>query len=867
MPEGPLHAAIVDAGNLRTVQRVLLSGAEGVGRTPLLASVPGVVAHLSQGELLGQTLRALLGAVTDEAATLQALARSPALEGLEPERAAVAVELLGSLLGIRRPDGRTAKFDEDGLREGASLELARWVVERAQAGTFVLAFDDAHLLDDDGAAFLDGLAQREESVPLVLVVSYDSAPERFSAAFRARRERWLVDPRWSSVELVLPPPSQVAAGLTRLGATEEQAVAITQHAQGNPALAAGLWAAVKAGAPLTTLPTTLDGLRRFVVSSLGPDVLTACATMATLGEVVPLAALEAVQPTLRPALDTAQRAGVLRFERVGGFEVARFIDQRLTQSLLPELSELQRQQVRTLAGRWATQALDTALPATFVQTAFVLVPLAEAVLDAPTASLWNEACATASGGRAESAARLERALKTASGVRRLVLLRRLAEVKLFHGQPAQALRVLSLATRADGATVASAATAAVLAAQHRGVLDRWETLTYDEAQAALELVRAESWSHLSKKEETERAFQELERRLRRLKGAAVPHLWLRWAKAWSWFLCEVLGRTGDALKACALVRTQVDPAVLANDDDALAFVRAEEVATTSAGELSRARVLTDEHLALAERAGSLRDAALAWNARALVRYGEGELGDARHAFERALELARATGWLRREAVALHNLALVLTELGEFDAAAASEATYARLSTHMGNHVGAVEAPMVLATIELARGHFAQAEQLLVQARRVCEANGWDMLIAQSRALLGRCRLLRSRVAGDALETAQARNDLAACIDALEERSLAWTEELDPGEVFGLYAIALKWSGQPTQGAEALARARARLPDENVVSGHQLSVAEAVLQGQPVEPSLAWFDQHGFARRAALWRDLAVSFGDRRSKLA
>lgn len=864
MSEGPLHAAIVDAGNQRTVQRVLLSGAEGVGRTPLLATVPGVVAHLSQGELLGQTLRALLGAVTDEAATLQALARSPALDGLEPERAAVAVELLGSLLGIRRPDGRTANFDEDGLREGASLELARWVVERAQAGTFVLAFDDAHLLDDDGAAFLDALAQRDESVPLVLVVSYDSAPERFSAAFRARRERWLTDPRWRSVELVPPPPSQVAAGLTRLGATEEQALAITRHAQGNPALAAGLWAAVRAGAPFTTLPTTLDGLRRFVVSSLGAEVLAACATMAALGEVVPLAALEAVQPALRAALDTAQRAGVLRFERVGGLEVARFVDQRLTQSLLPELPEPKKQQVRAAAGRWATHALDAVLPATFVQSAFVLVPLAVAVLDAPTASLWNEACATASGGRAEGAARLEHALKAASGVRRLVLLRRLAEVKLFLGQPADALKVLSLATRADGATpAASVATVSVFAAQHRGVLDRWETLTVDEAQAALELVRAECWSYLAKKEETERAFRELERRLLRLKGAAVPHLWLRWAKAWSWFLCEVLGRTGDALKACALVRKQVDPAVLANDEDALAFVRAEEVATTSAGELARARVLTDEHLALAERAGSLRDAALAWNARAIVQYGEGELGDARQAFERALELARATGWLRREAVALHNLALVLTELGEFDDAAAAEATYARLSTHMGNHVGAVEAPLVLATIELARGRFDEAERLLVQARRLCEANGWDMLIAQSRALLGRCRLLRSRVAGDALETAQARNDLAASIDALEERSLAWTEELDPGEVFGLYAIALKWSGQATQGAEALARARARLPVENILSRHQLSVADAVLQGQPVEPSVAWFDEHGFVRRAALWRDLAVSFGGRR----
>jgi hypothetical protein len=198
---------------------------------------------------------------------------------------------------------------------------------------------------------------------------------------------------------------------------------------------------------------------------------------------------------------------------------------------------------------------------------------------------------------------------------------------------------------------------------------------------------------------------------------------------------------------------------------------------------------------------------------------------------------------------------VLSELGEYDVAFAAETTYARLSVLMGNHAGKAEAPLVLAGVELARGRLAEAEALIAQARKVAESNGWDMLIAQSRALLGRLRLVRYRSGGDALEVSKAKNDLLAAIEVLEERSLAWTEDLDPAEVFALQALALKWSGQLAQGRELIARTVARLPAENVVSREQLAVVAAVLDGKPIDTAVAWLDAHGFARRAALWRKL------------
>lgn len=859
MSGGLLKPALDAAIAERALQRVLLAGAEGLGRSRLLAGVSGLVVTVSRGAVASQTLRALLGDPPDDATALQALAAAPPLQALEPDRAAVAVELLASLLGIRRPDFRTARLDDDSRREGATLELARWVVERASASAFVVSFDDAHLVDDDGAAFLEALSQREEPVPLVLVVSHDAASDRFTAAFRARRDAWLADGRWRRIELRPPPLADVEALLRTAGASAEQATALARHAQGNPGLALGLWPALRDGAALTSLPGTLDGLRLHRVRALGDETLGACATLAALGGVAPLAALSAVGPALPAALPAALTAGLVHVERADTLEVCRFTDPRLVHAVLPGLPQGQVLGARLAAGAWAVQALEALEAASFARLAAVLVPLATPALDEATASLWDEAWAATRGGRAETASRLELAVRGASGVRRLVLLRRLAEVKLFLGLPDEAIQVIAGAGR--GAPVVpqplpDAAVGRVLATQRRGVLDRWDELSPDEALAALEVVRAECVSYLVKKEETQRAFSELERKLGKLKGRAVPHLWVRWAKGWSWFLCEILGRAADAMRACAVVRRNVSGDVLAADEDVLAFVRAEEIATCSIGELNRARALTEEHIALAERAGSFRDACLGWNARAIVHYGQGELPQARRAFERALELARTTGWLRREAITLHNLTLVLAELGEHDLAFAAETTYARLSVLMGNHAGKAEAPLVLAGVELARGRLAEAEALISQARKVAESNGWDMLIAQARALLGRLRLVRYRSGGDALEVARAKNDLLAAIEVFEERSLAWTEDIDPGEVFALQALALKWSGQTAQGRDLLARAQARFPPDNVVSRTQLDVAAAALGAQPLEQALRWFDERGFARRAALWRELA-----------
>lgn len=857
MGQALLQPLYDSARERREITRVLLPAAEGLGRSHLLKSWSAVKRiDVSRGPLVTQTLRAFLPAYDTDDGALEALLAAPQLKSLDEERARTAAELLASLLGIRRANFRTAKLDEDSRREGALLELARWVTEAARDG-LVLAFDDAHLSTDEGTTFIESLSVREEPVPLLLVVSYDADESRFTSAFKTRRTAWKHDPRWRTVDLVPPTRAEVLALLEQAGASPARAEAFCELSRNNPGLALGLHAVAPMEADLSTLPRTHDGLRLFRVKQLGDDALKACGTLASLGGVAPMGALNALSPGLAVSLQPALAAGIVESVSEGVLQLLRFTDTRMKPSLANVLPQAQALGAKLSAGAWAVQALESSSTEHFARVAELLVPLATPALDASTTSYWYEATAAARAGRGEAIASLEAALKHSQGVRRLVLLRRLAELKLFLGLPEEAMTVVTSAGRTVSSSrevLPGSAVGRVLSSLPRTACDVWESMTLDEAFAALDLVRAECVSHLVKKEETQAAFSALERKLLRLHGPVASHLWIRWAKAWSWFLCEVMGQGAEAVRVCEQVRKHVPPDVLQADEDAIALVRAEEIAATSLGEFTRAIALTDEHIALADRAGRPRDACLGWNARAIVLYGQGQLAASRKAFEKSLELARATGWLRREAITLHNLTLVLTELGDYDAAFAGESLYGRLSVLMGNHAGLAEAPLVLASIELARGRFVEADKLIATARKVAEANGWEMLLAWSRALAGRLRLLRYKKATDALELSRAKTDFLAALETYEERSLAWTEELDPAEVYAHYALTLKWGGQLKQARDTLTKAAARFPKDNAISHAQLALALGSLEG----PSkLEWFESRGFVRRVDLWRALTA----------
>jgi tetratricopeptide (TPR) repeat protein len=482
--------------------------------------------------------------------------------------------------------------------------------------------------------------------------------------------------------------------------------------------------------------------------------------------------------------------------------------------------------------------------------------------DPPAASLWHEVRADAffaTGDAEQCRFALSAAARHATGIRRATLLRRLADLQLDAGQPDAAIVTLQQLTGALVATPAPQgpkARAALDALQpSRTPSHRWDALSPDAAQAFTELARAEALSHLVRSEEAARAFSDAEPKLRRLGGPVAAEAWVRWAQAQTWFLCEILGDARAALQVCARVRTHVPKDLLEHATHAFALLRAEEVAASSAGDFPRAKALLDEQIALASTQGNRRDECLARNARGLLHLSEGELDAAKAALERSRALAVEAKWPRREAIAMHNLALVACEHLALEEAESLERRYAKLSAEIGNEAAQAEAPLVLAGVELARGKLDAADALIASARKVSQARGWVMLQVQARALAGRSCLLHYAQTRDPLDLPKARTHLLTAIDVLEEHTLAWSEELDPGETYALFALALARSGQTEKATAALKRAEQRISTVSVVSRAALELGAAAVRGGPIDSALKWFDDRGYRRVGALWRTL------------
>ncbi len=864
MTPSPAPQALADA--LLAERRVcLLEGPEGQGKSHFLgllaASVGGEGAPLISIKCRPEgTLAQLLSEVTgvDPAPPAQlvaALLERPPLATLEPGQRRQAAELLASLVGPATPEFVTASLDSASRREGAFTELTRCLAQRGDGGLRVVAIDDAHRADDETTDFFDFLAKLD-GLPVRVVLTADSAPEHATLRFLNHRARWLEQKQVLLARLSPLADQAIAAVLEQQGCESAEAGQLAAGAKGNPGLALGVWRFLQR-TPGAAPPLTHDALRVAALKARGEAVWGVAQGASVLGERFLSRALEAMGGA--PPFEAAQL--VVRdpdgpFGATLGFD-----DSKVRRAVLATVPGLQVEAWRKTAGTWASSKLRD-LVGHFEQAADQLLPLALHVVEGPEASLWREAWAHSLAARGEASASLDAltaAAQPAQGVRRAVLLRRIAEAQLFAGQPEKALATLSPIGRAPLAAspLAPVGAGEVVAGQQRGLLDRWEALGSDDALALIDLTRAEALSHLVRKEDTLRAFGDLERRLERGEGAVAAQLWVRWAKSWSWFLCEILGRPADALKACEKVRSRVPVEVLGSDPEVLGFVRAEEIACSGLGDFARALALAEEMTALATERNDLSGQCLAWNARAILHLGQGEPAASERGFERSLELARTIGWRRREAIATHNVALVQLELGDWDGAEASEERYAVLSVAVGNHAATAEAPLVLAGVALARGELLKADGFVAQARKASEGNGWTMLLAWSRALAGRLRLQRYLAGRDSLELSKARNDFMAALDLFEENSTAWTEEVDPAEVYALHAAALRLAGQPDAAVKALARGANKVPAQNLVSQRALAVGNAFVSGQGIEAALEWFLSRGYQRLPGLWRQLAL----------
>jgi tetratricopeptide (TPR) repeat protein len=719
---------------------------------------------------------------------------------------------------------------------------APWVDRLSRSGPALLAIDDVQLASPSAIAFLKAVVGALDGLPLLLVLAVDDSvlpPALQSVAEGVRQDR-----RWVMRKIAALPDIEVARLLAdhHLAAHEASVLAI---ARGNPGHALRAAALAARG---ETVPTTLEALAEAEVAALGTGPKELAQTLAVMESPVPERALTADGS----ALETVTQAGLIA--RSNGFVWLK--DPRVVRALALSVAGSWAETRRQSMGRWAAAELERLTPGSPVDLLRPLVVLARAGLSPQEASLWTEVLATAEDDDPE---RIRIAAQGATGIRRLVLQRRLADRHVYLGQPLAALAAVEAAARITPtpSPMPSGATSAWLLQTQRSVLDRWESLAAEDAVLGLETARAEALTHLVRKDEATQALEGLERRLAARKGPAVPELWARWIRAWGWFCQEILGRPDQTRAACVRVRQSLGDSV-SEPKVAMALVRAEVLAASRLGHTEEVSVLAEEYLRLAESSHDLREGCLAWNTQGIVLYGRGELETAGAAFGRAMELARQARWLRREAISSHNWALVLTEQGQLDTAWSLETRYGQLSVIIGNHAGKAEAPLVLAGVALARGAIAEADALIAKARRVAEENGWSMLLGWARALAGRARLQAWLARRDRLELARARSELAAALETLEEHAVVWTEELDPGEVYAFAVAALSLSGQRDAAMETLDRGKRRTPISAPIARQALAVGEAFVLGRNLTETLSWFEKRGYRRRIEGWTALGAA---------
>lgn len=739
-----------------------------------------------------------------------------------PGAAAESFELLAFAAGLTRANFGAARLEARSRWESALAEVARCLVERNRPVAWLL----------DGASGVDA-----ESVALWSVLSGVAVPVHV-VLFTSIPQRAVLDGR-----------------LEPLRACRAPLVVLESGGASSPSLE-------RDARPPSTRLDVLPETAPVVVAS--PAELSAqeeetVAVLHALGGRVPLSALEAAGQQRARVEALAQRGPL----RVGTTRRSEGLEVWLAHgvSAPPLAPEVRRGVVRAVA-TWVEQRVLAASDLERARALLIplLAQLSAELGDTLRASLSYELLARSP----PPAVALAKAEAGATGVRRLVLARRLAEDELFRGESQRALATVNAALRLPGAGSATllAPWLPLLQREAADELERWTELGAEEAFVALDLLRAEILSQLAQTAETRRAFTDVEARLVKLKPSpAVWALWLRMARTWSWFVAEMLGDGAAARQFCDRTRKRIGEEGLRASFHAPAFLRAAQIAESHGGDPVRARALADELIELARSRGDARDECVAWNARGILHLREGELPLAQKSFERSLSMARSIGFRRREAVALHNLGLTLAAAGEASASLDAQESYLTLSDQIGNSVARAYGPAAMAMVFVHQDDAEKAEPLIAKARKAAEDNNWVTLVAWTRHLQGQLKLARFAERRDTLLLSQARADFLACLDLIEDRRSGWSEELDPAEVATCIALTFLFNGQKAQAAQVAARAFA-YENESACSRAHVGALRAVLDGQAPTASLEWFDAHAQVRLGTLWRKLLALLPDR-----
>lgn len=781
---------------------------------------------------------------------------------LPAERQAVAVELFAFVLGIQRPDFHIASLDGPAKWSNAFFEIKNWLESQAdKEEPWLIIIEDAQKGDADTAAFLDWATRVQWNAPIFILVTAreeDFGPECY---WHTPLTTWVQEGLVREIRLREIEPQTLASALLALSGdemSESLALRIAEHTEGNPLFATEIVLLLKEHQSQQESPETLPlpGSIREVMEArierLGVAGKEVAKRGALMGRRFTMEAVGRIWD--RPMNEMNNGIRVLYESETVYQEVSKlftgemeevFRHGRLQEAALARIPRDERIKWLTGLEEWAKGKLES-FGEYWEGVGILLVPLiARSRIeqnDQIEASLWYEALGwlhMKHHRNQEAAAAFRNAHPSASGVRRLVLARQVAELDIYSGHTSRAEQFIE----AELASPTQSRQAQVMFPIIRQLigdrLARWDLLDSTTARLALECTRGDLYSRLGKIQQAETVFKTVGESIDRLRGVAADLLRLRWANQWGYCLAENLANPQAAQELYARLREEVDLNAQALQSERIAMLGTEFNIEMRLGRYDKAKSLADELLKVAQANQNTRQEARAWNSSGITEQSLGNWREAANCYDQALRLARAIGERRLEAIALHNLGIIRMDQARYDEALTCQQEYLELSRTIGNHMAESYAPAYMGMIHMAQGRFEDAQNMLDQSIQLAESKGWPRLVGLNLALQATLKLYSWLSIGG--------QELEECCTEFEASEEQWKMLDEAGEFYAAFAIATFRKGGSKPASAILERARNNVDQSWVAARIMLDLADAILNEQTLDHFFTWFNEHDFQR--------------------
>jgi class 3 adenylate cyclase/tetratricopeptide (TPR) repeat protein len=787
---------------------------------------------------------------------------------IEPGREELATEFFSFVLGISRPDFHIQSMDGKSKWEGAFVEIKNWIEGHTKISPWIWILEDIQKGDADTAAFLDWAIHLKWNGPALVILT--ARDEDFSPAsyWQGPLRSWVNDDLASEIRLREIPPQLLASALITLsdgGVSQTMALRIAEHAEGNPLFATELVLYLKEQNLMedenawqkVVLPNSVREVMEARIERLGNDGKEVAKRGALIGRRFTSEAVERIWERPRPEMENGflvLRESETIYEEISNLfpgEVEEvFRHGRLQDAALARIPREERLRWLSELDHWARTKLEEQGDR-WEGAGNLLIPLIARSRDengdGQQASLWYELLGLLHRKyhrTQEAALAFRKALVNASGRRRLTLCRQLAEVELFAGEAEKALKSLDEFGKCHDEPPGDLAENMLrkLSALTEDPLALSENIDLPTAEIALELTRAEALVHLARVAEAESLYKEVGARLEHLTGENAARLWLRWGRAWAYFLSQILGNSLAAKDVCDSIYQREDLQTSALEQERMSFLSAESLIEIDLGRYAEAQEHNDIRLKIAQVHNNLKEESSAWNTRGILAQNLGHLDLAAEYYQKSVSIARAIGFRRSEVMALHNLAGTYADQGQLEKAIQHEEQYLATSRATGNRLAEAYAPYMLGSIATEQGKFEQAEQFFHQGLQVSEQNGWPLLIENGQYYLVSLLFFRW------FEQRQ-----PAQIQEVVRRLKSFRQSTHTdmsGEVLATLPLAIYLSGDREDAREVLDRARALADVSWVTDSVWLDYADAVVNQTSRARPTEWFREHGFLRAVA-----------------